>query len=122
MDSGQAMFNDYGDNSTGFGGLWLDMGEDPVTAVVDAYNRRVKIVAHYTGYLRDGTEIVPVEYDFTNRPDSEFVAYFVGHVHCDAVGYARNTQTRQVVLCSLCTTGVRGSKDGQPDRTERFRV
>lgn len=110
-DDGQGMFYDYADSSSDTGNLWLNMGDDPVTAVVDAYNRRVKIVAHYTGYLKDGTEIVPIEYDFTNRPDSEFVAYFVGHVHCDAVGYARNTQTRQAVLCSLCTTGVRGSKE-----------
>ena len=110
-DEGLSMFYDYADSSTDVGNLWLSMGADPVVDIVDAYNERKPIYAQYTGMLKNATEIVTVEYDFSNRPNSEFVAYFVGHVHCDAVGYARNTKTKQAVLCSLCTTGVKGTEE-----------
>lgn len=110
-DDGKGMFYDYADNSSDAGNLWLNMGDDPVTAIVDAYNKREKICAHYTARMRAGAGTVSVDYDFTERPKSEFVAYFTGHVHVDAVGYARYTQTRQAVLCSLCTTGVKGTEE-----------
>ena len=111
VDDGKGMFYDYADSSSDTGDLWLNMGDDPVTDIVDAYNKREKIYALYTGKLKNGEETISVDYDFTNCPNSEFVAYFVGHVHVDAVGYARNTKTRQAVLCSLCTTGVKGSEE-----------
>lgn len=110
-DEGQSMFYDYTDSGSDASNLWLSMDADPVVDIVDAYNERRPIHAQYTGELKDGSETVTVEYDFSNRPNSEFVAYFVGHVHLDAVGYARNTQTKQAVLCSLCTTGVKGSAE-----------
>ena len=106
----KAMFYDYEDSNTEKGlDLWLGMGADPITEIIDAYNDRKIISARYSGELKDGTETVSVDYDFTDRPNSEFVAYFSGHVHVDSVGYARGTRTRQAVLCSLCTTGVKGT-------------
>lgn len=106
-----AMFYDYNDSSDS-GYSWLNMGSDPVKDIVDAYNDRRRIVAQYTGELKDdAVEIVTVKYDFTNRTDSEFVAYFAGHVHIDHVGYVRDTRTPQVVLGSLSTTGVKGSEE-----------
>ena len=111
-DDEQSMFYDYTDSNTEVGyDHWLDMGADPITGIVDAYNKKEKIYAQYTGYLKDRSEIISVQYDFSRRPNSEFVAYFTGHEHIDAVGYARNTQTKQVVLCSLCTTGVKGTEE-----------
>jgi hypothetical protein len=111
-DDGQSMFYDYSNSDSEAGvNLWLGMGAEPVADIVDAYNKRKSIFAQYTGELKGGTETVTVKYDFSNRPNSEFVAYFTGHVHRDAVGFARNTQTKQAVLCSLCTTGVKGTAD-----------
>ena len=111
-NEGASMFYDYdvSDSEVGID-LWLDMGEDPVTAVVDAYNKRTHIFAQFSGELEDRTEAVTVRYDFSKRPDSEFVAYFTGHIHADAVGYARHAETKQAVLCSLCTAGVKGTDD-----------
>lgn len=111
LSEDENLFYDYANSNTDGNNLWLGMDADPVADIVDAYNKRAPIFARYTGELKDGSETVTVEYDFSNRPNSEFVAYFVGHVHLDAVGYARNTQTKQVVLCSLCTTGVKGSAE-----------
>ncbi len=111
-DADHAMFYDYDDSvSDEDMDLWLNMSKDPVPAIVDAYNQKERLSARYTGELEDGkTETVTVKYDFTDRPDSEFVAYFTGHVHVDAVGFARSTKTRQAVLSSLCTTGVKGTE------------
>ena len=111
LDDNQAMFYDLADSDTDAQNLWLDMGGDPIKDIVDAYNKREQIFAQYTGYLKKGKELISLKYDFTNRPNSEFVAYFTGHIHVDAMGYARNTKTKQVVLCSLCTTGVKGTED-----------
>ena len=112
-DYNHMMFYDYTDSMTEADiDVWLNMNDDPVTAIVDAYNRRENIFAQYTGNLTDNnTETVTVDYDFSSRPASEFVAYFTGHVHIDAIGYARGTKTRQAVLSSLCTTGAKGSED-----------
>ena len=112
-DYNHSMFYDYADSmSEADVELWLNMNDDPVAAIVDAYNRRESIFAQYTGDLADdNTETVTVNYDFTDRPYSEFVAYFTGHVHVDAVGYTRGTRTFQPVLSSLCTVGVKGSED-----------
>ena len=111
-DNEQSMFYDYADSRSGKGqDIWLNMGADPISGIIDAYNKREIIVAQYSGRLKDRTENVHVKYDFTNRPDSEFVAYFTGHEHIDAIGFARNTQTKQAVLCSLCTTGVKGTEE-----------
>jgi len=112
-DYNHMMFYDYADSvSDGDINDWLGMDEDPVPAIVDAYNRKERIFAQYTGELaNDQTETVTVDYDFSGRPDSEFVAYFTGHVHLDAVGYTRGTRTNQAVLCSVCTTGVKGTED-----------
>ena len=106
-----AMFYDYNDSSDSEYS-WLNMGSDPVKDIVDAYNDRTEIIAKYTGELKnDIAETVTVKYDFTNRTDSEFVAYFTGHVHIDHVGYVRDTRTKQAVLGSLCTTGVKGTEE-----------
>ena len=112
MPEGEAaMFYDYNDSSDSEYS-WLNMGSDPVKDIVDAYNNKAEIYAQYSGNLKDdAVETVTVKYDFTNRPTSEFVAYFTGHVHIDHMGYARDTRTPQVVLGSLCTTGVKGSED-----------
>ncbi len=111
-DNEHLMFYDYHDNMWADDDLWLNMNEDPVPAIVDAYNRREHITAEYTGFLADdSTETVAVDYDFTGRPNSEFVAYFTGHLHFDSVGYTRGTKTLQPVLCSLCTAGINGSGD-----------
>ncbi len=111
-DFAKMMFYDYADPNSEAGlDLCLNMNEDPVPAIVDAYNQKKSIFAQFTGELADGsTETVTVDYDFTFRPDSEFVAYFNGHVHVDAIGYARGTVTNQAVLCSLCTAGVKGTE------------
>ena len=110
MSPEKAMFYDYEDDEDV--DTWICMDEDPVKDIVDAYNERTSIRAEYKGYLKDDMEeSVRVEFDFSGRPASEFVAYFVGHVHRDAIGYARFTRTRQAVLCSLCTTGVKGSAE-----------
>ena len=107
------LFYDHADStSEADTNLWLNMNEDPVPAIVDAYNRREPLFAQFTGELSDGsTETVTVDYDFTGRPNSEFVAYLTGHVHVDAVGYTRGTRTNQAVLCSLCTAGIKGTED-----------
>ena len=112
MPEGEAaMFYDYSDSSDSEYS-WLNMGSDPVKDIVDAYNDRTEINAKYTGELKnDIAETVTVKYDFTNRTDSEFVAYFTGHVHIDHVGYVRDARTQQAVLGSLCTTGVKGSEE-----------
>ena len=107
----ETMFYDYGDSNTDFGDPWLNMRADPVAEIVDAYNERKMIFAQYTGDLKDGTETITVKYDFENRANSEFVAYFTGHVHVDHVGYARGTKTKQAVLGSLCTIGAKGSEE-----------
>ena len=80
-----------------------------VTEIVDAYKTKSQIFSQYTGELQDRDETITVKYDFTKRPNSEFVAYFSGHTHQDSVGYARGTKTEQMVLNSLCTIGVKGS-------------
>ena len=108
---GYSAFYDYASSEPDLENLWLCMREDPVIAVVDAYNEKKQIFAQYIGDLIDGKETITVKYDFTNRPDSEFVSYFTGHEHIDAIGYARNAKTRQAVLCSLCTTGFKGSSE-----------
>lgn len=106
------MFYDFTDSSSENGvDLWLNMGSDPVTEIVDAYNLRSVIFAQYSGELKDHTETVTVKYDFTKRPNSEFVAFFTGHIHVDAIGYARHTKTKQAVLCSLCTIGWKGTEN-----------
>ena len=107
------LFYDHADStSEADTNLWLNMNEDPVPAIVDAYNRREPLFAQFTGELADGsTETVTVDYDFTGRPNSEFVAYLTGHVHVDAVGYTRGTRTNQAVLCSLCTAGIKGTEE-----------
>lgn len=112
MPEGEAaMFYDYSDSSDSEYS-WLNMGSDPVKDIVDAYNKKEEIFAQYTGNLKNNVvETVTIKYDFTNRPGSEFVAYFTGHVHIDHVGYVHDTRTPQVVLGSLCTTGVKGSED-----------
>ena len=111
-DNDNHMFYDFSDSSTEDGiNLWLNMGSDPVTDIVDAYNNKSLIFAQYTGELKDHTEAVTVKYDFSKRPNSEFVAYFTGHIHIDAVGYARHTKTKQAVLCSLCTIGWKGTEN-----------
>lgn len=112
LDEEKNMFYDHANSNTEDGiNLWLNMGSDPVTEIVDAYNNRSSIFAQYTGELKDHTETVTVKYDFSSRPNSEFVAYFTGHIHADAVGYARNTKTRQAVLSSLCTIGWKGTEN-----------
>ncbi|MCR5090932.1 MAG: metallophosphoesterase [Oscillospiraceae bacterium] len=111
-DYDHMMFYDYNGIWENDNDLWLNMDEDPVPAIVDAYNRKERITAEYTGFLADDrTETVTVDYDFSNRPNSEFVAYFTGHLHFDAIGYTRGTKTLQPVLCSICTAGVKGSED-----------
>ena len=106
------MFYDFADDSTDISvSSSLSMGEDPVIEIVDAYNERKLLFAQYSGKLKhNNIETISIKYDFTNRPDSEFVAYFTGHLHCDHVGVARNTKTKQIVLGSICTTGVKGSE------------
>lgn len=112
LDEEKNMFYDHANSNTEDGiNLWLNMGSDPVTEIVDAYNNRSSIFAQYTGELKDHTELVTVKYDFSTRPNSEFVAYFTGHIHADAVGYARNAKTRQAVLSSLCTIGWKGTEN-----------
>lgn len=112
QDPEKNIFFDYSDDNLSEGAnLWLNMGSDPITEIVDAFNNRSEIFAQYSGKLKDGTEFVTVKYDFSNRKNSEFVAYFAGHIHIDAIGYARNTQTRQAVLCSLCTIGWKGTEN-----------
>ena len=112
LDEEKNMFYDYSNSNTEDGiNLWLNMGSDPVTEIVDAYNNRSSIFAQYTGELKDRMEFVTVKYDFSSRPNSEFVAYFTGHIHADAVGYARNAKTRQAVLSSLCTIGWKGTEN-----------
>lgn len=111
LDEEKSMFYDYMDSTTDVGNLWLSMGCDPVIEIVDAYNKRDSIFAQYSGILKNGTETVTIKYDFTSRSNSEFVAYFTGHEHFDAIGFARKTETRQVVLCSLCTTGFSGTEE-----------
>ena len=107
----KTMFYDYGDGSSEDGvDLWLNMRADPITGIIDAYNERTPIFAKYIGLLKGREEIITVNYDFSHRKNSEFVAYFTGHIHNDCIGYARNTKTKQAVLCSLCTTGVRGTQ------------
>ena len=112
-DYNHLLFYDYQDSVSEAGvDSWLSMIEDPVPVIVDAYNRRETISAQFTGVLKDNiTETITVDYDFTSRPNSEFVAYVTGHVHIDAVGYARGSKTSQAVLCSLCTTGVKGTDE-----------
>lgn len=110
-NNGQSMFYDYADNEVDTGYSWLNMRVDPVTAIVDAYNKRETIFSQYTGDLKDGIETITVRYNFKNRTDSEFVAYFTGHVHIDHIGYARDTKTKQAVLGSLCTVGAKGSEE-----------
>ena len=105
------MFYDYNDSDKDEENHWLSMGSDPVTEIVDAYNRREKISALFSGELKDHIEAISVKYDFSSRPRSEFVAYFTGHVHIDAVAYARGTQTKQTVLSSVCSTGVKGTAE-----------
>ena len=106
------MFYDYADSNTEAEDLWINMNEDPVPAIVDAYRKRETISAQYTGFLEgDNTETVTVDYDFSGRTDAEFVAYLCGHVHVDAIGYVRGAKSFQSVLCSLCTTGAKGSED-----------
>jgi len=111
-DTKKDMFFDYSDDRLNEeSSLWLNMGSDPITEIVDAFNNRSVIFAQYSGKLKDTTEFVTVKYDFSNRTNSEFVAYFTGHIHIDAIGYARNTQTSQAVLCSLCTIGWKGTEN-----------
>ena len=111
-DAAHGMFYYYPESDTDVKiSDWLNMDEDPITDIVDAYNKREKIISHYIGNLKEDKETVTVAFDFSNRPASEFVAYFTGHIHVDAVGYARNTKTRQAVLCSICTTAVKGSAE-----------
>ena len=105
------MFYDFWDSSVDAGNLWLNMQCDPIIEIIDAYNKRKRFFSQYTVNLKKGTETVSVKYDFTSRPDSEFVAYFTGHVHCDGIGFARKAETRQAVLCSLCTTGFNGTEE-----------
>lgn len=105
----EAAFYDFSDrNQTGV--PWLNMGSDPITDIVDAYNTRMPLFYQYSGELKNATETISVKYDFSERPNSEFVAYFTGHTHLDCVGYARDTKTSQVVLSSLCTTGYKGTE------------
>ena len=112
IDDEKNMFYDLPNSSAEEGvDLWLNMGSDPVTDIVDAFNNRSSIFAQYTGALKDRIETVTVKYDFSDRPNSEFVAYLTGHIHVDAVGYARNTRTRQAVLCSLCSIGWKGTEN-----------
>lgn len=110
-DNGFSMFYDYADNETDSGYFWLNMRADPVTAVVDAYNKRETMFSQYTGDLKDGTETITVRYGFENRTNSDFVAYFTGHLHFDHVGFTRDTKTKQAVLGSLCTIGAKGSEE-----------
>lgn len=106
------MFNDYGSNSTEEGlNLWLSMDRDPVPEIVDAFNEKNYIHTQFTGRLQNGSEEINVEYDFSDRGNAEFVAYMTGHVHCDHVGYVRDTKTSQAVLGSLCNVGVKGSAE-----------
>ena len=106
------MFNDYGSNSSEEGlNLWLSMDRDPVPEIVDAFNEKKYIHTQFTGRLQDGSEEINVEYDFSGRGNAEFVAYMTGHVHCDHVGYIRDTKTLQTVLGSLCNVGVKGSEE-----------
>ena len=111
-DYNHSMFYDYADSMSDAEDLWLNMDEDPVPAIVDAYRKRESIYAQYTGRLADeSTETVTVDYDFSGCPNSEFVAYLTGHVHVDAIGYARGAKTYQAVLSSLCTTGIKGNEE-----------
>ena len=105
----QGMFYDFPDSISDEPNLWLDMKCDAITEIVDAYKTKSQIFSQYTGELQDRDETITVKYDFTKRPNSEFVAYFSGHTHQDSVGYARGTKTEQMVLNSLCTIGVKGS-------------
>lgn len=111
-DYNHSMFYDYADSMSDAENLLLNMDEDPVPAIVDAYRKRESIYAQYTGRLADeNTETVTVDYDFSGCPNSEFVAYLTGHVHVDAIGYARGAKTYQAVLSSLCTTGIKGNEE-----------
>lgn len=105
----EGMFYDYEDTDADLSNLCLNMRCDPVTDIVDAYNARTSISAQYSGDLKDGTETITVYYSFKGRGNSEFVAYLTGHLHVDHIGYARDTKTPQIVLGSLCTTGVKGT-------------
>ena len=107
----ERMFNDYEDTNSDLSNLCLNMNCDPVTDIIDAYNAHTSISAQYNGDLRDGTATINVHYNFEGRSNSEFVAYLTGHLHVDHIGYARDTKTPQVVLGSLCTTGVKGTPE-----------
>ena len=111
LGKADSMFYDFADSYTELGvDLWLSMDRDPIPEIVDAFNERRAVFAHYTGMLKEENEEITVDYDFSERYASEFVAYFTGHVHCDHVGYVRGTKTSQVVLGSLCNVGVKGSE------------
>ena len=105
------IFYDFADSSVEGDDLWLNMKCDPVAEIVDAYNERSRIFAKYTGELKNGEETITIKYDFSTRPNAEFVAYLTGHFHVDCIGYARGTKTKQVVLCSQCTVGVKGTEE-----------
>lgn len=112
LNGGDSMFYDFGNSNSEEGlNLWLCMDEDPIKDIVDSFNERKVHFSNYTGELKDGPKTITVKYDFTKRTDSEFVAYFSGHMHIDHVGYTRNTRTKQAILGSLCTTGVTETDD-----------
>lgn len=106
------MFYDYdASNIEDWLNQWLDMDRDPVPEIVDAFNERQAIHTTFTGSLLDGQEEIQVNYDFSNRGISEFIAYFTGHTHSDYVGYVRDSRTPQVVLGSMCNIGLTGTAD-----------
>lgn len=111
LNKAEGMFYDYANSEKDTENPWLSMDRDPVVDIIDAYREKREITGQYTGYLETGSEVIEVNYSFENRTDSEFVAYLTGHVHIDHVGYARSAKTRQAVLGSLCTTGIKGTED-----------
>lgn len=111
MGEERMMFYDFEDSTTEKGlNLWLNMDRDPIPEIIDAYKEKSIFESSYIGNLKEGTENISLSYNFSGRTDSEFVAYLTGHWHCDAIGYTRGNRTKQIVLNSICTTGVKGNE------------
>ena len=111
-DKESTMFFDYNVNDyEDWSNLWLNMDRDPIPEVVDAFTEKRAIHVSYTGRLLDGNEEITVDYDFSNRSNAEFVAYFSGHSHSDYMGRVRGSSTTQVVLGSVCSIALLGSAE-----------
>lgn len=85
-----------------------DNTNDILVRIIDAFITKTSINTTFTDY--DNSSYI-VSKDFSNvNSGVEFIAHIFGHTHQDVIGYVKNSENRQVVMCSTCLCADYGSE------------